>query len=114
MVNELFRGRPSHGRVRRLPGLVAVTILLVLAPTANAGAIVDACDPAPAGFNVIKGTTGNDILVGTSGRDVICGRGGADVIRGGGGNDRLLRWLRERSAHRRRGRQRHRGRWHRR
>ena len=75
--------------MRRLPGLVAVTILLVLAPTANAGAIVDTCDPAPAGFNVIKGTTGNDILVGTSGRDVICGRGGADVIRGGGGNDRL-------------------------
>ncbi len=44
-------------------------------------------DGVKAGYNVIKGTNGNDVLTGTPGKDLIYGFGGNDVIRGRGGDD---------------------------
>lgn len=59
-------------------------------PTAPTTPVFDpACDSdgVRAGYNVIKGTEGNDVLKGTMGRDLIYGFGGDDVIKGRGGDD---------------------------
>jgi Ca2+-binding RTX toxin-like protein len=118
---DSFTYRANDGDVDSAPATVTITVTAggtpapppAPAPTPTPTAAKDPlsyCRPGatmPAGYKVIRGTSGKNTLRGTSGRDIIlagggndtvyggrgndiiCGGDGADTIRGGDGNDRV-------------------------
>ena len=68
-------------------GECVVTMDEAKSVTATFSPALGRCANAPAGANVIVGTSGDDNIQGSEDADLICGAAGRDVIHGNGGGD---------------------------